>query len=77
MDDQVHLRSEFEKLHDFVMVDRGKNNPSLASRVTAVETVAANISANLAKMVWLLVGIFVSILGDMLVLLLHTGGVHL
>jgi hypothetical protein len=74
MPDLNHLNDEFEKLHDFVMVDRGKNEPSLASRVTAVEIVAANISANLGKMVWLLVGIFVSITADLVV---HATGVHL
>jgi hypothetical protein len=74
MPDLNHLNDEFEKLHDFVMVDRGKNDPSLASRVTAVETVAANISTNLAKMVWLLAGIIISILGDTIV---HATGMKL
>ena len=76
MSDPNHLHDEFEKLHDFVMVDRGKNDPSLASRVTAVETVAANISANLSKVVWLLAGIFISILGDVIFLVIHSTGVH-
>ena len=76
MSDPTDLHDEFEKLHDFVMVDRGKNDPSLASRVTAVETVAANISANLSKVVWLLAGIFISILGDVIFLVIHSTGVH-
>ena len=76
MSDPNDLHDEFEKLHDFVMVDRGKNDPSLASRVTAVETVAANISANLSKVVWLLAGIFISILGDVIFLVIHSTGVH-
>jgi 3-methyladenine DNA glycosylase Tag len=77
MPDLNHLNDEFEKLQDFVMVDRGKNDPSLASRVTAVETIAANISANLAKSFWLLVGIFISLLGDGIVLVIHAAGVRL
>ncbi len=65
--DLKHTRDEFEILHAFVMVDGGKGNPSLASRVTQVETSLASISSNLGHIVWLLVGMFVAILGDIAV----------
>jgi hypothetical protein len=56
------------------MVDGGKGNPSLASRVTQVETSLASISSNLGHIVWLLVGMFVAILGDIAV---HASGLKL
>jgi hypothetical protein len=68
-----HLAYEFERLHNFVMVDGGKNDPCLASRVTTTETTIARISANLGKIVWLLVGIFVTIVADAVV---HASGAH-
>jgi hypothetical protein len=74
MDDEEHLRSEFEKLHDFVMIDSGKGSPSLSTRVTLMEATVTNISSNLGKMVWLLVGIFVSIMADVIV---HATGAKL
>lgn len=71
--DLEHLADEFERLHNFVMVDGGKNDPCLASRVTTTETTLARISANLGKIVWLLVGIFVTIVADAVV---HASGAH-
>jgi hypothetical protein len=71
--DLEHLADEFERLHNFVMVDGGKNDPCLASRVTTAETTLARISGNLGKIVWLLVGIFVTIVADAVV---HAGGFH-
>ena len=65
--DLEHLTDEFEKLHDFVMIDGGQNNPSLATRVTLTEKTVASISSNLNRMVWLLVGIFVTIIADIAV----------
>ena len=73
MEGLEHLTSEFEKLHDFVMVDGGKNDPCLASRVTTTEATISRISANLGKIVWLLVGIFVTILADGIV---RASGAH-
>jgi hypothetical protein len=72
--DLEHLNREFEKLHDFVMIDRGKSEPSLATRVTLTEVTISGISSNLSKMVWLLVGIFATIIADMI---LHASGVHI
>ena len=47
MPDPNHLHDEFEKLHEFVMIDGGKGSPSLSTRVTLMEETVANISANL------------------------------
>lgn len=73
IDPITHLNAEFEKLHDFVMVDGGKNDPCLASRVTITEQTVARISSNLGKIVWLLLGIFLTIVADVVV---HANGAH-
>jgi hypothetical protein len=74
MADLDHLYQEFEKLHDYVMIDRSKAEPSLSTRVMLTEVAVAGISSNLSKMVWLLVGIFATIVADIVV---HASGVHM
>jgi hypothetical protein len=65
MADVEHLAKEFEKLYDFVMIDGGKGDPCLSTRVTLAEDTLSKISSNLGKMVWLLVGIFITIVIDL------------
>jgi hypothetical protein len=74
MADLDHLNQEFEKLHGYVMIDRSRAEPSLSTRVTLTEVAVAGISSNLGKMVWLLVGIFATIVADIIV---HASGVHI
>jgi len=74
MADLDHLNQEFEKLHGYVMIDRSRAEPCLSTRVTLTEVAVAGISSNLGKMVWLLVGIFATIVADIIV---HASGVHI
>ena len=62
----VHAENEFEKMHTDMYVGQGPINPPLTQRVALLESTVKSIGSNLGKMVWLLVGIFVTIIGDMI-----------
>ena len=69
--EQFGLVGRVDKLEKDMYFGDGPKNPSMTTRMTVVEDSVRSISANLSKMVWLLVGIFLTSVGTEIVRLIH------
>ena len=57
----MDLDEKVEKIYLDLYIGEGKSNPGLMTRTTLLEDNLDKINKNLSKMVWLLVGIFLTI----------------
>ena len=60
-----------DKLYTDVYVGEGKSNPPITTRLYNVEEITDSIRGNLTKVVWLLVGIFFTVVGDLVIREVH------
>lgn len=67
MPDIERIAEAVNIMYKDLYVGEGKLNPSVTSRIALLEETVKSISSNLGKMVWLLVGIFVTVIGDIIV----------
>ncbi len=74
MPDIEQIAKEVDHMYKDLYVGEGKSNPSITVRLSTSEEAIDRIGKNLSKMVWLLVGIFITILADVVV---HASGAHL
>lgn len=58
------LIDDVHKIHVDLYEGRGKNDPSITSRLAMVEDCIARISTNLSKITWIVIGILGAIVTD-------------
>ncbi len=71
MRDIDQMGVQLDKLYTDVYVGEGKSNPPITTRLYNVEEITDSIRGNLTKMVWLLVGIFFTVVGDLVIRGVH------
>jgi phosphatidylglycerophosphatase A len=65
MGDVGGFESKVEKLYEDFYIGQGKDNPSVITRLSILEETVESIGKNLSKIVWLLVAIFLTAVGNL------------
>jgi hypothetical protein len=64
---------DVEKLMTDTYYGKGRSDPSLTTRMAAVEASLERLSSNLSKIAWLVVGTLTTVIGEIVVALIRKG----